>query len=1030
MKLYRVYSISFIILIWVVTNRVYGQEWPVFTFNKYLGQGILPTDAVNHSFEDSRGFLWFSTHDGLCRYDGKYVKVFKKDYNDKNSISHSQTINIQEDRQGNIWVATWNSLSRNSGGMFKNFIIDYNRPYHTGNNYIAATPENEIYTISLDKNHILKLNRQIDTFEEVKLLMEDPNDFKNLVHRYKYSYINCQQDGTMYLQSPQGIFLFDSKNYNLKRVGPKSDFEQTAFYKDAKGNIWIGEWEGGLSVLNPVTSEKTYIYKNERVSKILEYTDEHGKNWIISTALKNGGIIVVDPITYKSKIIYAHIENDKSGIKGVNFINVLKDGSLYLTTANGVLVHRPSKHHFKTEYIYDRNKPQDLFYSRLIRSGVQLKNGSFIFAVHANEGIRIYDQNHNLKRVIKTIRDQGNIIPLDVRAITEMSDGRILLNGAAGPCILQQSKITKLKNSGNSLIDLTRLRQCIELKNDMYIASTNTGQVGKYDLNKNEVIKIYTFEKGYQRPRMMSRPQDPELAVAGDDSYYVYNYETDEFQIDYSVSNLIKKTINITYDFVYDVKGRLWLVGERGILCINKDKTHKWLTISDGLRQDHYGHITVDQNNNIWAESAIGITRIDIDKDYIQNLGNQEGFPFSNTEPLAPFFISQSNQLICGGQGAICRIDINKLPLNAIQKPTVAFTEFIAKNKVIPISKNQGKHSIKLNGSQFPAYLLFNIIDHTGIGNRQYYYRYNDQRDTSWHVSNEGMIPITDISPGRYEIEVIGKVNANYSTNKETISYEIIPFFYQTWYFRLIGLLSLGGLAMWIVRNRIYTRLKEKQLQVTLDTLKSTQLDALRSQMNPHFIFNSLNSIENYILKNDRMKASDYLGKFSKLIRYILDNSKSELISLQKEIDTLKLYIELEQVRNNHSFDVVFEIDDEVVHDNVQLPPMLMQPHVENAILHGLKYLEDRKGKLIIKLINCSDEYLEYSLEDNGVGRKKSQELKSRNSFNHKSHGLDITKNRIELHNEKYNTQIDLKIFDLNGSGPVRGTKVTITIPL
>jgi LytS/YehU family sensor histidine kinase len=231
------------------------------------------------------------------------------------------------------------------------------------------------------------------------------------------------------------------------------------------------------------------------------------------------------------------------------------------------------------------------------------------------------------------------------------------------------------------------------------------------------------------------------------------------------------------------------------------------------------------------------------------------------------------------------------------------------------------------------------------------------------------------------------------------------------------------------IKKELHTN--KKELAVTLENLKGAQLDALRSQMNPHFIFNSLNSIENYILKNERMLASEYLGKFSKLIRNILENSKAEKIPLQREIETLKLYIELERLRLSNKFEVYYNISNDVLEDNIIIPPMLMQPHVENAILHGIRYLDERKGRLTISMIITHDECLEYTLQDNGIGRAKSSEMKTYNNYEHKSYGIDITKNRIDLFNQKNNVNISYNIEDLydidNNS---IGTKVTILIPL
>jgi two-component system LytT family sensor kinase len=223
----------------------------------------------------------------------------------------------------------------------------------------------------------------------------------------------------------------------------------------------------------------------------------------------------------------------------------------------------------------------------------------------------------------------------------------------------------------------------------------------------------------------------------------------------------------------------------------------------------------------------------------------------------------------------------------------------------------------------------------------------------------------------------------------------------------------------------------KKELATTIEDLKGAQLDALRSQMNPHFIFNSLNSIENFILKNEKIIASEYLGKFSKLIRNILDNSKSEQIPIAKEIETLKLYVELERLRTGNAFDVLYDIPENIMEDNINIPPMLMQPHVENAILHGIKHLEDKRGRLNISMTINNNDYLEYTLQDNGIGRAKSKAQKTYRNHEHKSYGIDITQNRIDLYNQRNNVEITFFVEDLYDSNLIAcGTKVVVLIPI
>ena len=212
---------------------------------------------------------------------------------------------------------------------------------------------------------------------------------------------------------------------------------------------------------------------------------------------------------------------------------------------------------------------------------------------------------------------------------------------------------------------------------------------------------------------------------------------------------------------------------------------------------------------------------------------------------------------------------------------------------------------------------------------------------------------------------------------------------------------------------------------------KATELEmqALRAQMNPHFIFNSLSSINRFILQNNRNQASEYLTKFSKLVRLILQNSQVSLIPLESELESLQLYLELEAVRFEHHFSYKVIIDNELDVMALRVPPLVIQPYAENAIWHGLMHKED-KGSLEIAIFQDAD-YLCCKITDDGIGRKKAQDLKSRSANSHKSMGMRITADRISLLQRQTTLQTLITITDLVLSdGTPAGTEVLLKLPL
>lgn len=233
----------------------------------------------------------------------------------------------------------------------------------------------------------------------------------------------------------------------------------------------------------------------------------------------------------------------------------------------------------------------------------------------------------------------------------------------------------------------------------------------------------------------------------------------------------------------------------------------------------------------------------------------------------------------------------------------------------------------------------------------------------------------------------------------------------------VLGLLAFVGLTYLLVKN-----IREKQKSNMI-----IQLASLRSQMNPHFIFNSLNSVNGFISNNDEIKANRYISDFSKLMRAVLNNSNNETIPLQEELNSLNIYLSLEHSRFEDKFDFTINIDPSINVEEIFVPPMLIQPYIENAVWHGLRYKEN-KGFLSIELKN-QKENLQVLITDNGIGREKSQALKTTHQRDYKSTGIKNTKERMALLNKLYRTRFSVKIEDLENNGEACGTSVEIIIP-
>jgi sensor histidine kinase YesM len=232
-------------------------------------------------------------------------------------------------------------------------------------------------------------------------------------------------------------------------------------------------------------------------------------------------------------------------------------------------------------------------------------------------------------------------------------------------------------------------------------------------------------------------------------------------------------------------------------------------------------------------------------------------------------------------------------------------------------------------------------------------------------------------------------------------------------------------------QNKVVEAQKIKQVETAFEyKIAETEMIALRAQMNPHFIFNCLNSIKLYTLENDSQTASEYLTKFSQLIRLVLENSRSEKVTLQKELETLKLYIELEAMRFKDKVQYKINVVPHIDQQYIEIPPLLLQPYVENAIWHGLMH-KTEGGNIIIDISQPEEYVLHIEISDDGIGREMAKEHKSKSATRQKSFGLKMTSERLEAINHIYHTKTEVKIVDLvDADGNAAGTKVIIEIPL
>jgi len=304
-----------------------------------------------------------------------------------------------------------------------------------------------------------------------------------------------------------------------------------------------------------------------------------------------------------------------------------------------------------------------------------------------------------------------------------------------------------------------------------------------------------------------------------------------------------------------------------------------------------------------------------------------------------------------------------------------------------------------------------------------------DNLEKTWHKAGEEKTAYYyDISPGHYLFRVKA-ANSDGVWAERSVIIVIDPPWWRTWWAYILYALSLAALIYGFIQYRISKIRVQHEIILQKHKAAELEMQALRAQMNPHFIFNCLNAINGFILKNDSETAADYLTKFSRLIRMVLNNSQRKFISLEDELETLDLYLYMEALRFINNFHYEVNCDHTIDTLSIFIPPMLLQPFLENAIWHGLMNKEGNRELFIA--LHLENNILHCTITDNGIGRKKAAMYKSKSAEKNKSMGMQITRNRMALLNQDLNGQSFFEIIDMEDEyGNALGTRVYLKIKI
>jgi hypothetical protein len=470
-----------------------------------------------------------------------------------------------------------------------------------------------------------------------------------------------------------------------------------------------------------------------------------------------------------------------------------------------------------------------------------------------------------------------------------------------------------------------------------------------------------------------------------------------------------------------DEEGNLIFCNDQnGVLIYDpRRNNYRQISVGSGLEENAVYHAVPISNHSIWVVSHNYISVID------RNESKSISYSYADSLPQKLFITSYHDsigkRIFLGYENTIAWV--SDTVVRKRDRPIAFYIDAVNIGDDTTIYFPPEKLSLGYEQNEITIH--FSALNYYEPQSNRYTYRVNQK---PWEtIGNENVLRFSRLSPGNYEIEI--KYYTASDLNAETIkkiNIVIDPPFWRTWWFYSIILVLIATAGFLVYEKHINT---VKQRAYIDKQMAEYEIKALHAQMNPHFIFNCLNSIREMILNNENRNASHYLSKFAQLIRITLQQSSRPFISLENTIDYLQRYMEMEKIRSSH-FEYHIHLDKMLTPANIFLPPMLIQPFIENAIWHGLSGINDEL-RIDIRFIEKDDQLL-CIIDDNGIGIERSIEKKKEAGRDHQAVGITNTRERIKVLNEKYNMKSEIIIEDKNGKTQYNesGTLVTIYLPL
>ncbi len=950
----------------------------------------LPTKEVYQVLVDKKGFVWIAHELGVSKYDGINFTTF----------SHPQQISLSlfdliEDDNGRIWCHNLSGqifyIENNQINILKNYINNGVRYYPEKaflNNEIIINASNGIYVqnTNLKTGHFI-----LKTITGLKIGAT-----------YSFCYLNNNQ---LLIQGEKKYFIY-KKGFGVEEI------------KRSDSTILDAHASGLLIAVNNDT-----IYNADRYDGIL-----------YKYLLKNKFINLVGKQTYSGVI-------NGSSIVGNRFWLHTSEASIttdYKDSVNGynissVAIDKEGNYWFSSLKKGLLSKAKNASYKLIQSSYIKLNDFVKCICIQNNyilegtaEGVLLLKQIDGVQKpkIITLPNTRGGI-----EKIFKLGDSRFLVATLSNFYIFDAaSNIYTSYYYENSVKSIATYNSYTFLANNENLSIKNLK-----DNNSPKVASWQALSKIFNIPKQL---QDTSINFSQSVKSVCFNTNNNTLYINFfngvyalnkfGIKEVLFQNRAIHASSLLYAEGKIFIgTLVNGLIIINDSNIYN-ITSKNGLNSNTIIKMRLC-SNRLWLLSGGNVQAFNVQQlKLITNIA---------LPPLLGGFIYDvdeiNNDIYFTTVEGIYKSNINSYLTS--EQPLNYLTSVIAnQSDTLPLLSN----TLVSDGTKSISFSVV-ALWYTNPQSVFFKYRLLGSGTNEWHIANtnQRVFSFTGLSSGNYQFQAIA-VNGVGVLAKTPIvySFKINEPLWQQWWLYLIILAIIIDILYFSIQQRINIITKRNELlvdKIQLQAeLRNSMLTAIKSQMNPHFIFNALNTIQSFIYSNDKSKANSYLGKFSNLIRIILDNSNKKAIPLNDEIETLKLYLALEEMRFESTLQVTIEVDPTIDVDAFFIPPMLIQPFVENAIKHGLLHKVSNRQLLISFKPTNNNSALEIIIDDNGIGRANSTILNLKVNGDHNSFAMQANQTRIDILNQLSSNKIKLAIIDKKDQlGNALGTKVCLTIP-